>query len=51
LLDLLAAARAVNAGEIARLCQDKGTIPAAVQQARQAAIEESVKRQRKECNA
>jgi tRNA nucleotidyltransferase (CCA-adding enzyme) len=51
LLDLLAAARAVNAGEIARLCQDKGTIPAAVQQARIAAIEEHVKRQRKECNA
>jgi tRNA nucleotidyltransferase (CCA-adding enzyme) len=51
LRDLLTAARAVNAGEIARLCQDKGTIPAAVQQARTAAIEESVKRQRKECNA
>jgi tRNA nucleotidyltransferase (CCA-adding enzyme) len=51
LLDLLTTARAVNAGEIARLCQDKGTIPAAVQQARIAAIEESVKRQRKECNA
>jgi tRNA nucleotidyltransferase (CCA-adding enzyme) len=51
LLDLLAAARAVNAGEIARLCTDKGTIPAAVQQARLAAIEDSVTRQRKECNA
>jgi tRNA nucleotidyltransferase (CCA-adding enzyme) len=51
LQDLLDAARAVNAGEIARLCPDKGTIPAAVQQARQAAIEDSVTRQRKECNA
>jgi tRNA nucleotidyltransferase (CCA-adding enzyme) len=51
LLDLLAAARAVNAGEIARLCPDKGTIPAAVQQARLAAIEDSVTRQRRECNA
>jgi tRNA nucleotidyltransferase (CCA-adding enzyme) len=51
LLDLLTAARAVNAGEIARLCQDKGTIPAAVQRARITAIEESVTRQRKECNA
>jgi tRNA nucleotidyltransferase (CCA-adding enzyme) len=51
LLNLLSTARAVNAGEIARLCQDKGTIPAAVQRARQAAIEENVTRQRKECNA
>jgi len=43
LLDLLAAARAVNAGEIARVCRDKGTIPAAVQQARLSAIENRIK--------
>lgn len=43
LLDLLDAARAVNAGEIARVCQDKGTIPAAVQQARLSAIENRIK--------
>lgn len=48
LLHLLSLARAVNAGEIARSCTDKGTIPAAVQQARIAAIENSVKQQRKE---
>jgi len=42
LLNLLSTARAVNAGEIARLCQDKGTIPAAVQRARLAAIENGV---------
>jgi tRNA nucleotidyltransferase (CCA-adding enzyme) len=44
LLHLLATARAVNAGEIARLCQDSGTIPAAVQQARISSIETIVKK-------
>ncbi|MDO8207760.1 MAG: multifunctional CCA addition/repair protein [Gallionella sp.] len=44
LLQLLSVARAVNAGEIARLCQDSGTIPAAVQQARISAIENLVKK-------
>ncbi|MFA6921355.1 MAG: multifunctional CCA addition/repair protein [Gallionella sp.] len=43
LLQLLAVARAVNAGEIARMCPDSGTIPAAVQQARISAIEKLVK--------
>ncbi len=38
LLELLALARAVNAGEIAISCQDKGTIPAAVERARISAI-------------
>jgi tRNA nucleotidyltransferase (CCA-adding enzyme) len=38
LLQLLSAARAVNVGEIARLCQDRSTIPQAVQQARLVAI-------------
>ena len=47
LLELLAVARAVNAGEIARLCQDSGTIPAALQQARIRAIENLVNKQRK----
>jgi tRNA nucleotidyltransferase (CCA-adding enzyme) len=48
LLQLLAVARKVDAGEIARLCQDSGTIPAAVQQARISAIETMVKRQRED---
>jgi tRNA nucleotidyltransferase (CCA-adding enzyme) len=48
LLQLLAVARAVNAGEIARLCPDKGTIHDAVQQARISAIRDLVKRQREE---
>ncbi len=48
LLQLLNAARAVNAGEIARLCQDKGTIPAAVTQARKDAIENLVKNHQKD---
>ena len=39
LLQLLAAARAVDAGEIARQCSDSSQIPAAVQQARIRAIE------------
>lgn len=48
LLQLLGVARAVNAGEIARLCQDSSTIPAAVQQARICAIDNLVGKQRKE---
>ncbi len=48
LLKLLATARAVDAGAVARSCQDKGTIPAAVQRARINAIESLVKNQRKE---
>ena len=48
LLDLLAVARAVDAGEVAQACQDKGTIPAAVQRARIGAIEGLVRQQRKE---
>jgi len=48
LLRLLAAARAVDAGAVARECQDKGTIPAAVRRARIKAIENLVKNQRKE---
>jgi len=48
LLKLLAVARAVDAGEIARACQDKGTIPAAVQRARINAIDKLVENQRKE---
>jgi tRNA nucleotidyltransferase (CCA-adding enzyme) len=47
LLQLLTVARAVNAGEIAQLCQDSGTIPAALQQARISAIENLVNKQRK----
>jgi len=47
LLKLLAVARAVDAGEVARGCQDKGTIPVAVQQARIGAIENLVEKQRK----
>jgi len=39
LLKLLAAARAVNGGKIAIQCADTGTIPAAIQRARIAAIE------------
>lgn len=48
LLQLLSVARAVDAGEIARRCQDKGTIPAAVQQARISAIAAMVKQCREE---
>ncbi|MEI7457072.1 MAG: multifunctional CCA addition/repair protein [Nitrosomonadales bacterium] len=48
LLQLLSAAQAVNAGEIARLCQDKGTIPAAVAHARKDAIENLVKNHQKD---
>lgn len=48
LLQLLAIARAVNAGEIARLCKDSGTIPAAVQQARIKSIEMLVKKQKED---
>lgn len=50
LLKLLAIARTVNAGEIAMLCRDKGTIPAAVRQARVSSIEKQVNLQRKESN-
>jgi len=42
LLQLLAVARAVNAGEIASLCRDNRMIPQAVQQARIAAIDKRV---------
>jgi tRNA nucleotidyltransferase (CCA-adding enzyme) len=42
LLQLLAAARAVDAGEIARQCSDSSAIAAAVQRARVGAIEELV---------
>jgi tRNA nucleotidyltransferase (CCA-adding enzyme) len=45
LLQLLAAARTVDAGEIARQCSDNSTIAAAVQQARIKAIEELVEKQ------
>lgn len=48
LLQLLTIARALDAGEIARLCQDKGTIPAAVAQARKNAIENLVKNHQKD---
>ena len=48
LLQLLAVARAVDAGEIARQYQDSGTIHAAIQQARISAIETMVKKQREE---
>ncbi len=48
LMKLLAIARAVNAGEIARSCQDAGTIPEAVQQARISAIESEQKRMNNE---
>lgn len=43
LLGLLAAARAVDAGQIAGQCADSGTIPAALQRARVMAIEKLVK--------
>ena len=43
LLQLLAVARAVNAGEIAKQCGDSSTIAASVQQARIGAIEDLVK--------
>lgn len=46
LLQLLSVARAVNAGEIARLCQDSGMIPLSVQQARIGSIETIVQQQR-----
>ncbi len=48
LSQLLAVARAVDAGEIARQCAESGTIAAAVQRARIAAIEGMVGKQRKE---
>ena len=48
LLQLLAVARSVDAGEIARQCADSGTIATAVQQARIGAIDDLVKQQRKE---
>lgn len=48
LQQLLVVARKVDAGEIARLCQDSGTIPNAVQQARISAIETMVKKQRED---
>jgi tRNA nucleotidyltransferase (CCA-adding enzyme) len=44
LLQLLAAARSVDAGKIARQCSDNSTIAAAVQQARIGAIEELVEK-------
>ena len=44
LLHLLSAARAVDAGEIARSCRDGGTIASAVQKARISAIESEQKR-------
>ena len=43
LLKLLVLARAVDAGEVARQCQDRGTIPEAVRRARLAAIQTVVK--------
>jgi tRNA nucleotidyltransferase (CCA-adding enzyme) len=46
LLQLLAAARAVDAGEVARQCTDSSAIAAAVQKARIGAIEEQVEKQR-----
>jgi len=46
LLKLLAAARAVDAGEISRQCNDSSTIAAAVQKARIAAIKELVEKPR-----
>lgn len=48
LLQLLAVARGIDAGEIARLCHDSGTIPLAVQRARINAIETIVKKKREE---
>ncbi|PIV14539.1 MAG: multifunctional CCA addition/repair protein [Gallionellales bacterium CG_4_10_14_3_um_filter_54_96] len=51
LLELLAVARAVDAGAVARGCQDKGTIPAAVQRARINAIESLVKINERSGNA
>jgi tRNA nucleotidyltransferase (CCA-adding enzyme) len=48
LLQLLAIARSVDAGEIARLCHDSGTIPMAVQSARINAIETIIKKKREE---
>jgi tRNA nucleotidyltransferase (CCA-adding enzyme) len=46
LLHLLEVARAVNAGGVARSCQDKGTIPAAVERARIDSIEHIVNKTR-----
>jgi len=46
LLQLLAVARAVDAGEIAKQCTDSNAIAAAVQQARISAIEALVEKQR-----
>ncbi|MBI3480373.1 MAG: multifunctional CCA addition/repair protein [Nitrosomonadales bacterium] len=46
LLHLLTAARAVNAGEIAKQCEDSSAIAAAVQQARIAAIAALVEKRR-----
>ena len=51
LLNLLTVARSVNAGEIARLCNESSTIPAAVLQARINSIESAVKIQREASNA
>mgnify|MGYP001617140973 CR=1 FL=1 len=48
LLHLLAVARAVDAGEIARQCADSTAIAAAVQQARISAIKALVEKQRGE---
>ncbi len=48
LLRLLAAARAVDGGEIASRCAESSTIAAAVQRARISAIENLVEKQRKE---
>jgi tRNA nucleotidyltransferase (CCA-adding enzyme) len=48
LLQLLSAARAVDAGEIASRCAESSTIAAAVQRARISAIENLVEKQRKE---
>lgn len=45
LLQLLAVARAVNAGEVAAACLDSAAIPAALQQARISAIKNLVKQQ------
>lgn len=46
LLELLAAARAVNAGEIARGCSDSNAIPAEIQKARTSAIASGKRRPR-----
>jgi tRNA nucleotidyltransferase (CCA-adding enzyme) len=46
LLQLLAVARVVDAGEVAKQCSDSSAIAAAVQQARIRAIEELVEKHR-----